>query len=77
VKSLTKHSTFDLQLSHTVVSMKQHDDGRWHVRVKDNQYGKTRTIDAGFVFLGAGGGGCRWLQKSGIAEARGYGGFSG
>lgn len=75
VKSLTKHSTFDLKLSHTIVSMKQHDDGRWHVRVKDNHTDKTRTVDAGFVFLGAGGGALPLLQKSGIPEARGYGGF--
>ncbi len=75
VKSLTKHPAFDLQLSHTIVSMKQHDDGRWHVRVKDNHTGKTKTIDAGFVFLGAGGGALPLLQKSGIPEARGYGGF--
>jgi malate dehydrogenase (quinone) len=75
VKSLTKHSTFDLQLSHTIVSMNQHDDGHWHVRVKDNHTGKTRTIEAGFVFLGAGGGALPLLQKSGIPEGRGYGGF--
>lgn len=75
VKSLTKHSTFDLKLSHTIMSMKQHDDGRWHVRVKDNHTDKTRTVDAGFVFLGAGGGALPLLQKSGIPEARGYGGF--
>ena len=75
VKSLGKHSTFDLKLSHTIMSMKQHDDGRWHVRVKDNHTDKTRTVDAGFVFLGAGGGALPLLQKSGIPEARGYGGF--
>ena len=75
VKSLSKHSTFDLKLSHTIMSMKQHDDGRWHVRVKDNHTDKTRTVDAGFVFLGAGGGALPLLQKSGIPEARGYGGF--
>ncbi|OIR16065.1 malate:quinone oxidoreductase [mine drainage metagenome] len=75
VKSLGKHSTFDLKLSHTITSMKQHDDGRWHVRVKDNHTDKTRTVDAGFVFLGAGGGALPLLQKSGIPEARGYGGF--
>jgi malate dehydrogenase (quinone) len=75
VKALGKNSSFELQLSHTMVSMKQHDDGRWHVRVKDNHTDKTQTIDAGFVFLGAGGGALPLLQKSGIQEARGYGGF--
>lgn len=75
VKSLGKNENFDLQLSHTIVSMKQNAEGRWHVRVKDNHTEKTKTIDAGFVFLGAGGGALPLLQKSGIAEARGYGGF--
>jgi malate dehydrogenase (quinone) len=75
VRSLTKNPAFELQLSHTVVSMKQHGDGRWHVRVKDNHTDKTKTIDAGFVFLGAGGGALPLLQKSGIPEAKGYGGF--
>jgi malate dehydrogenase (quinone) len=75
VKSLTKHSTFDLKLSHTLISMKQHADQRWHVRVKDNHSDSTKTVDAGFVFLGAGGGALPLLQKSGIDEARGYGGF--
>jgi malate dehydrogenase (quinone) len=75
VKALTRHPTFDLKLSHTIMSMKQHDDGRWHVRVKENHTDKTRTVDAGFVFLGAGGGALPLLQKSGIPEARGYGGF--
>ncbi len=75
VKALQQLPNFELQLSHAVVNMKQHHGGRWHVRVKDNHAGKTRTIDAGFVFLGAGGGALRLLQKSGIPEARGYGGF--
>ncbi|OIR05819.1 malate:quinone oxidoreductase [mine drainage metagenome] len=75
VKALARHPTFDLKLSHTIMTMKQHDDGRWHVRVKDNHTDKTRTVDAGFVFLGAGGGALPLLQKSGIPEARGYGGF--
>jgi malate dehydrogenase (quinone) len=75
VKAMTKHSTFDLKLSHTITSMKQFPDGRWHVRVKDNHNEHTKTIEAGFVFLGAGGGALPLLQKSGIAEADGYGGF--
>lgn len=75
VKALLKLDNFELQLSHTVVSMNQHADGRWHVRVKDNHTDKVKTIDAGFVFLGAGGGALPLLQKSGIPEAQGYGGF--
>jgi malate dehydrogenase (quinone) len=75
VKALLKLDNFELKLSHTIMSMKQHDDGRWHVRVKDNHTDKTKTIDAGFMFLGAGGGALPLLQKSGIPEAGGYGGF--
>lgn len=75
VKAMTKHSTFDLKLSHTIMGMKQHHDGRWHVRIKDNHTEQSKTIDAGFVFLGAGGGALPLLQKSGIPEADGYGGF--
>ncbi len=75
VRALKQHPAFELQLSHTIVSLKQHADGRWHVRVRDNHTQRTRTIDAGFVFLGAGGGALPLLQKSGIPEVRGYGGF--
>src|SRR5512146_214364 len=75
VQALKKNPAFELKLSHTVVGLKQRDDGRWHVRVKDNHTDQARTIDAGFVFLGAGGGALPLLQKSGIPEARGYGGF--
>ncbi len=75
VKALTKHSTFNLMLGHTITSMKQYPDARWHVRVKDAHSEHTKTIDAGFVFLGAGGGALPLLQKSGIPESDGYGGF--
>ncbi len=75
VKALTKHPTFDLRLGHTIADLKQFPDGRWHVRVKENHTSHSKTIDAGFVFLGAGGGALPLLQKSGIAESHGYGGF--
>jgi len=75
VKSLTKHSTFDLQLNHTIMGMSQHTDGHWLVRVNDNHADTVSSYEAGFVFLGAGGGALPLLQKSGIPEARGYGGF--
>jgi malate dehydrogenase (quinone) len=75
VKALTRHNTFDLKLSHTVTGIKQQADGRWHVRIKDSHTGRNSTIDAGFVFLGAGGGALPLLQKSGISESQGYGGF--
>ncbi len=75
VKAMTKHSTFELKLGHTITSLKQYPDSRWHVRIKDNHTDHSKTIDAGFVFLGAGGGALPLLQKSGIPESQGYGGF--
>jgi malate dehydrogenase (quinone) len=75
VKAMTAHPTFELRLGHTITGLKQHPDGRWHVRIRDNHLKHSKTIDAGFVFLGAGGGALPLLQKSGIPEGQGYGGF--
>ncbi|WP_434457926.1 malate dehydrogenase (quinone) [Stutzerimonas urumqiensis] len=47
----------------------------WRVEVKNTRSGGTRHIDAGFVFLGAGGGALPLLQMSGIPEGKGFGGF--
>ncbi len=75
VSAMRSHPTFELRLGHTITGLKQFPDGRWHVRVTDNHLGHSKTIDAGFVFLGAGGGALPLLQKSGIREGRGYAGF--
>jgi malate dehydrogenase (quinone) len=49
--------------------------GGWKVRVEDLSNGRERDIQARFVFIGAGGGSLRLLEKSDIPESRGYGGF--
>lgn len=49
--------------------------GRWAVDVKDRATGRKQRLSAKFVFLGAGGGALPLLQKSGIPEGRGFGGF--
>lgn len=74
VAGLQKHSNFELRLNQGVTDLKQQQNGRWHVRLQKSQ-GGSETVDAGFVFLGAGGGALPLLQKSGIPESRGYGGF--
>ena len=48
---------------------------RWRVEVQDLDSGETRSVTAKFVFIGAGGGALPLLQKSGIPEGQGYGGF--
>ncbi len=75
VKSLHDKGNFELRLNHGIVGMKQMPNGRWRVRVKNNHDDKVRSVNAGFVFLGAGGGALPLLQQSKIDEANGYGGF--
>lgn len=75
VSSLEKREQFDLLLSHEVSDLKQSSDGRWSVRLKDRATGEAKSFKAKFVFLGAGGGALPLLQKSGIPESKGYGGF--
>jgi malate dehydrogenase (quinone) len=49
--------------------------GRWTVEVKDRSSGRKQRLSTKFAFLGAGGGALPLLQKSGIPEGRGFGGF--
>jgi len=75
IKTLETKSNFNLRLSAEVTSLKQSNNRRWQVGLKSKSGKETSTIDAGFVFLGAGGGALKLLQKSHIPEGRGYGGF--
>ncbi|MFL1467876.1 malate dehydrogenase (quinone) [Marinobacter sp. HN1S83] len=75
VKYLESTPNFELMLSSPVHYLAKRDNGRWKVRVKDQKTGEVKKLEAGFVFLGAGGGALPMLQKSNIDEARGYGGF--
>ncbi|MYM19865.1 malate:quinone oxidoreductase [Brevibacterium sp. 5221] len=63
-----------IHTNHQVTTLNRNADG-WKVGVKDHGSGEAFDVDARFVFIGAGGGALPLLQKSGIAEARGYGGF--
>ena len=74
VRHLQSIPGFSLLTRHAVTSLQQ-KQGRWQVKAADLSSGKPLTIHANFVFLGAGGAALPLLQKSGIKEARGYGGF--
>ena len=50
-------------------------DNSWHVKLYDINTKHSKTIQAKFVFLGAGGGALPLLQKADIDESKGYGGF--
>ena len=75
VNYLEQQDNFELLLSRSVEDMAQYSDGDWKVDLKNGHNGQTESIRTKFLFLGAGGGALPLLQKSGIPESDGYGGF--
>jgi malate dehydrogenase (quinone) len=76
-RSMVSHLTatgMQLNLRHQVEDIKRGADGIWNVTVKNLADGKTKTVRSKFVFIGAGGGALPLLEKTGIPEAKGYGG---
>src|ERR1700677_5063628 len=53
----------------------ERDGDTWSVTIRDEMSGESRYVQTKFIFIGAGGGSLRLLQKSAIPEGRGYGGF--
>ncbi|HEY5742465.1 MAG TPA: malate:quinone oxidoreductase, partial [Terrimicrobiaceae bacterium] len=72
---LGKQDGVTVSLYHRVNGLNRGSDLRWRVYVQDKASGAKRTVNAKFVFLGAGGGALPLLQKSDIPEAKGFGGF--
>lgn len=64
-----------VRVNHEVTDLEKLLDNRWRVTVRDRKSGRLSQVDARFVFVGAGGHAVHLLQKSGIREAKGYGGF--
>lgn len=60
---------------HTVKTLRKQSDGTWNIGIRHEIGGTHLTVNARFVFVGAGGGALGLLQKSGIPEIRGFGGF--
>ena len=75
VAQLRQQSGVEVQYHQHVDHLEQQEDGRWLVRCKHTQTDVHQSISAKFVFIGAGGGALELLQKSGIPEGHGYGGF--
>ncbi len=83
--SLTRHliqNAIDkgavVRLGTEVINLRQRPDGVWQVATKvlsGAEKGRKNVTHARFVFVGAGGGALPLLQKSGIDEVKGYGGF--
>lgn len=65
----------EIAVGHDVDNLFQTADGRWTVFATEVASGERKCVSARFVFIGAGGRAIHLLQKSGIPEAKGYGGF--
>ena len=59
----------------TVTDVARTNDGAWDVSLKHPSSGEYGKVKAKFVFIGSGGGALHLLQKSGIPEGKGFGGF--
>jgi len=75
IQYLKNSQDVEVNLNHEIKDLRKQEDGIWEIKVKDLKSGNIRTEKSKFVFIGAGGGVLPLLQKSGIKEGIGYGGF--
>lgn len=77
-RQLTRYLTDNgatLNLEQRVTNIKRQRDGLWKIKLRRDVGLTPSEVTARFVFVGAGGHALNLLQKSGIKEIRGYGGF--
>lgn len=64
-----------VKFKHNVDDIKRASNGSWELKVRNMANGAVERHTAKFVFIGGGGGSLHLLQKSGIPEGKGIGGF--
>jgi len=70
-----KSKNVDIRYRHAVEDLRRTGDGAWELKVRHADTGAVERHTAKFVFIGGGGGSLHLLQKSGIPEGKGIGGF--
>lgn len=70
-----KNQDVDIRYKHGVEDITRTHDGLWKLKVWNMDTGNIERHTAKFVFIGGGGGSLHLLQKSGISEGKGIGGF--
>ncbi|WP_309122267.1 malate:quinone oxidoreductase [Paenibacillus sp.] len=70
-----KSKNVEIQYKRQVDDIKRTGDGAWELKVRNVENGAVERRQAKFVFIGGGGGSLHLLQKSGIPEGKGIGGF--
>jgi len=73
-KHLEENTATEVFCGHEVKEITK-NKGNWRLKVKDVFNHHTVEVEAGFVFVGAGGYALPLLQSSGIKEIEGFGGF--
>ena len=64
-----------LRTNHEVRSLKKQKDGSWDIKFRHSLGHTPGSINAKFVFVGAGGWALKMLQNAGLPEIKGYGVF--
>lgn len=72
---LAKQEGVNMFFNHEVTSMRRSASGKWKFKIKNLTDGQKFRLYSKFVFIGAGGGSLHLLEKSGIPEGNGFGGF--
>jgi malate dehydrogenase (quinone) len=75
VAHLEKQPGVTLHFKQRVLDVQRGSAGHWNLVVEDTATRSPYAVSGKFVFLGAGGGALPLLQKSGIPEGKGFGGF--
>lgn len=73
--SVCRKPTVSLHTGHEVTDLSKEADGLWTISVRRRATNQTLTLRSRFVFIGAGGAALTLLQKAGLPEAAGTGGF--
>jgi len=75
VEHLEKTESVEVFTYHEVKEIDADGKGSWNLEVNDRKNLHKQTVNADFVFIGAGGYALPLLDSSGIEESKGYGGF--
>ena len=75
IAHLKRSGGVEVCLDHEVHGLSKDNNGGWRIEVENCSSKKSHELFADYVFIGAGGGTIKLLEKSGIDEAVGYAGF--
>ncbi len=75
LKILSANKNFSVHVNHEIKSISQAKDKTWDLKIYNAKNKKIISINAKFIFIGAGGSTIHLLQKSNIKNQIGYGGF--